>query len=245
MAVPTSARVLRADADGVVRRVRQLVALDADRAGDAARAEPRVGVAEAANRSRPGAARAADLELDALAGGAADVGDEELRRHRRVRHVQLQVVPVDVEDRGVGGDAAARPERLDAALDVPGLLLVVGFAAGRRRRVEPARLEAAADRRVERCALGSAARQPPPAARRSRSPCRRRRARAARSAARRTSRASRPSTRGRSARRPRDRTARRASPWPGRTGRRRGRRAPTAASAARRGTARRGTARRC
>ena len=208
-------------------------------------AEPRVGVAEGGEQveARRGARR--ELQLDAVAGGAADVRDEELRRHRRVRHVQLQVVPVDVEHRGVGRDAAARPQRLDAALDVPGLLLVVGLTAGRRGRVEAARLEAAADRRVERV-LGLQA-----AGRRHL----RRDAREAllgvdarrRRDLRLVERLERalPSTRDRSARRPRDRTARRTSPSPGRTGRRRCRRAPTAASAARPGTARRGTARSC
>ena len=76
-------------------------------------------------RRRPGV----DLDFGALADGAADVGDVELRRHGRIGDVQLQVVPVDVEDGGVRRDAAVRPKRLRASLEVPGVLLAVRFAA--------------------------------------------------------------------------------------------------------------------
>ncbi len=109
---PTVARVLQARAGRVVRRVRQLVALDVHAAREAARREARVRVADRREHVEAGRRPGADLELDALADGAADVGDVELRRHRRVGHVQLQVVPVDVEDGGIRGHAAVRPQRL-------------------------------------------------------------------------------------------------------------------------------------
>ena len=100
----------------------------------------------AVNTSTPGAARAFTSTSTPLLVGAADVGDVELRRHRRIRQIQLQVVPVDAEHRGVGRHAPARPRRLHAALDVPRVLLAVRLAARRRRRVEAARLEAARHR---------------------------------------------------------------------------------------------------
>ena len=97
------ARILAAEHRRVVGRARQLVAADIDAARQAVVAEARVRVADAAEQIDAGRrAQRPSFELDALALRGADVGDVELRGHERIRHVQLEIVPVDVEDRGVG-----------------------------------------------------------------------------------------------------------------------------------------------
>src|SRR5205085_1816178 len=84
------------------RREGHQIALDPDRPRHAAGAEARPGVADGGEQVEPGCGPRRDLELDAAAGRAAHVGDEELCRDRRIRHVQLEVVPVDVEHRRIG-----------------------------------------------------------------------------------------------------------------------------------------------
>src|ERR1700704_4875741 len=109
-----------------------------------------MGVADRGEHVDSGGHPGVDLDLGAPADGAAEVGDVELRRYGWIRDVQLQIAPVDVEDVGVGRDAAVRPERFRAALEMPGPLLAVSFAAGRCRGVEPAGFVSAPGRGVER-----------------------------------------------------------------------------------------------
>lgn len=61
----------------------------------------------------------AQLELDARARRIARVVDEEASRNERVRHVELQVPPVDVVRGAVHDQALVEPERLDADLPAP------------------------------------------------------------------------------------------------------------------------------
>ena len=122
--------VLQAEAGSVVRRVRNVVAGHVLRRPSAAVAERGVGVAEGAEDVDAGRGPGGDIELDALARRAADVGDVDLAGDVQVRDVELQVVPVDEEDGAVERHATVGQEGLEARFYVPRVLFTVGLAAG-------------------------------------------------------------------------------------------------------------------
>ena len=93
--------------------------------------EAGVGVADRAEDIDARLHARTQLELGALADGSTDVGYVKLRRHGGIRQVQLQIVPGDSKYGGVGRHTAARPGRLHASLEIPGVLFAVRVAASR------------------------------------------------------------------------------------------------------------------
>src|SRR5262245_21474295 len=89
-----------------------------------------------------------EFEFKAFAGRAADVSNKELRRDGRIRNVELQAAPIDVEQGSIGGQPAPDPRRLDAGFDVPGLLFSISLVARRRLGIKAAGLVSTTDRSI-------------------------------------------------------------------------------------------------
>ena len=77
--------------------------------------------------------------------------DEEWSTIRNVsmEHVELEVIPMRVEQRAIGREPVVAPIRLEPGFIVPTVFLAVSLRAGGRGRVETAGLEAPTERQVD------------------------------------------------------------------------------------------------